>query len=238
MGMRAEKIVSMLLFGLALSGCASTDLSVQSIPTTPLLSGPLQAQTAAHASPMSTSKELAATPAGFIGFCVRRPDQCQIPAAAPDTLALTPQLWSALNSVNQNVNGAIWPEDDMHHYGRAEFWTIPTDGYGDCEDYALTKRANLLAMSYSPRALRMAVVITPDGSRHAVLDVVTDQGDYVLDNLRNEVVGWQATAYRWLERQNPDQSLAWVSVDSDEPLLAQSSAGGLELPTSRTTPTH
>lgn len=221
--------------GLALSGCAD-NLSVQSIPPSPFLSRPSAAQTAtiAGATFLPTSVDVATTPAGYVGFCVRRPDQCQIPAGAPTTLPMTPQLWAALNRVNQDVNDSIWPEDDMRHYGRAEYWTIPTDGYGDCEDYALTKRADLIALSYSPRALRMAVVITPDGSRHAVLTVTTDQGDYVLDNMRDDIVGWQATGYRWLERQSPDQSLAWVSVGADDPVLAQNLMSGSDVPTSRT----
>ena len=50
--------------------------------------------------------------------------------------------------------------DDQRHYGRAEYWNIPTDGYGDCEDYALTKRRDLIAAGFPAQALRIAVVLT------------------------------------------------------------------------------
>lgn len=233
------KIAALLLWGLALTGCASNDLSVQSIPATPFSVRPSAAETTANAvaTPMASSNLQAATPAGFMSFCMRRPDQCQIPANAPASLPMTAQLWSDLNKVNQDANDKIWPEDDMRHYGRAEYWTIPTDGYGDCEDYALTKRASLIALSYSPKSLRVAIVITPDGSRHAVLTVTTDKGDYVLDNMRNDIVGWQDSGYRWIERQSSDQAMAWVSLDASGSLLAQNLASA-NLPTSSTPTSH
>ena len=34
-----------------------------------------------------------------------------------------------------NGNGAtLKPEEDAAHYGVVDYWTIPKDGYGDCED--------------------------------------------------------------------------------------------------------
>jgi predicted transglutaminase-like cysteine proteinase len=114
----------------------------------------------------------------------------------------------------------------MRHYGRADYWTIPTDGYGDCEDYALTKRKMLMEHGFSAAALRVAIVVTPNQERHAVLTVVTDKGDYVLDNLKDEVLPWNLTGFRWVERQNPASPLAWVSLWPADRSLALADLNG------------
>jgi hypothetical protein len=43
------------------------------------------------------------------------------------------ERWRLLFRVNTDVNEAIRPESDEVHYGRPEIWTIPDDGYGDCD---------------------------------------------------------------------------------------------------------
>ena len=174
----------------------------------------------------------AATPPGFISFCIRFADQCNAPQNAPSTLALTETAWRTMQHVNAAANAAIWSEDDQVHYGRAEYWTIPTDGYGDCEDYALTKRKELIDAGFPEPALRIAIVVTPREARHAVLTVVTDKGDYVLDNLSNDVVAWNATGYTWLERQDARRPMAWVSLQSPERMIAANAS----LPVGRTQP--
>jgi predicted transglutaminase-like cysteine proteinase len=102
--------------------------------------------------------------------------------------------------------------DDIKHYGRAEYWTIPTDGRGDCDDYAVTKRAQLIAAGIPASALRLAVAVTPRSVRHAVLTVATDRGDYILDSLYDEIVPWHAPGYTWLMRQMPDNARSWESL--------------------------
>jgi predicted transglutaminase-like cysteine proteinase len=191
---------------------------------------------AAHASdnqvplgnPMPVAQASAPTPPGFVSFCTRFPGQCITDKNQSATVALTPAVWNELQQVNDDINHAIAPEDDLPHYGRAEYWTIPTDGKGDCEDYALTKRAKLIAAGVSPRALRMAVVKTWRGEGHAVLTVATDHGDYVLDNLVQNVRSWDNTGYQWIARQDPDNVWAWVSLSpaAPQPLLVSASNDG------------
>lgn len=113
------------------------------------------------------------------------------------------------------MNEAIAPVADNVHYGRAEYWTIPTDGEGDCEDYALTKRSELIASGMPMDALRIATARRWDGGAHVVLTVATDRGDYVLDNLRNNIMPWSDTGYAWLERQAANNPWEWVTVDAD-----------------------
>ncbi len=83
---------------------------------------------------------------------------------------------------------------------------------GDCEDFALTKRDHLIAMGWSPKALRIAVTKTPYGEGHAVLVVKTDQGDLVLDNRSNAIKGWKDTDLRWLMIQSGDNPRVWYEL--------------------------
>lgn len=160
-------------------------------------------------------------PPGFISFCLRFPDQCRPTPGGPQTIMLTPDAWRVMQKVNAAVNDDIWPQEDEAHFGRAEYWTIPSDGYGNCHDYTLTKRQKLIAAGFPEQALRIALVITPRQGRHVVLTVVTDKGDFVLDNLRAEIVPWDQAGYTWIMRQDPANALGWVSLS---PLALRTSA--------------
>ena len=202
--------------GLMMVGCARAMSSVGAIaPLSSPEASPVSALASAiapHADAMPDSLIAADVPAGFISFCMRFPGQCQKPDDAPSTIALTSATWLTLEQVNNSVNRTMIPMNDKVHYGRAEYWNIPTDGYGDCEDYALTKRKALLDAGFSEPALRIALVLTRKQELHAVLTVTTDQGDYVLDNLRHDIVGWDQAGYQWIERQDPDKAWGWVAL--------------------------
>ncbi|MEJ1967314.1 MAG: transglutaminase-like cysteine peptidase [Rhizomicrobium sp.] len=213
------KIVLVIAVAGALSGRAAA-MMVDSIPAGPL-SPPLRTSTVpAPATPMAADFGAAGEPFGYVSFCLRFADQCRFRPGEASTIAMTPALWQMLGEVDDGVNNSIRPEDDRRHYDRAEYWTIPTDGYGDCEDYALTKRKDLIALGLSESALRIAIVVTPRGNRHAVLTVVTDQGDYVLDNLVGAVLPWNASGYVWIERQSPANGGSWVSLRPAGPRMA------------------
>lgn len=163
-------------------------------------------------SALPDTHRAAAVPAGFTSFCTRFPDQCTAGAQDKQQVTLDLKTWLLLINVNKSVNESIWPEDDSVHYGRAEYWTIPTDGYGDCDDYALTKRQKLQQAGLPELALRIAVVYSARSGRHAVLTVATDKGDLVLDNLTQDIVPWHATDYHWIERQDATNPMKWVSL--------------------------
>jgi predicted transglutaminase-like cysteine proteinase len=113
--------------------------------------------------------------------------------------------------VNLAWNAAVKPMEDAAHYGVVDYWTVPKDGYGDCEDYALGKRQSLIAYGLPAQALSIAVVRTVDGTAHAVLAVATDQGAYVLDNLASAVLPWTTTHYIGVAHQVGGQS-EWASL--------------------------
>ena len=106
----------------------------------------------------------------------------------------------------------IQPLSDMDHWGVVDRWDIPADGYGDCEDYVLTKREALIKLGVPQTALRITVVFAPHFVRHAVLTVATDKGNLVLDNLRDGVKPWSATPYKFVKRQSQTNPNLWVSI--------------------------
>ncbi len=165
-------------------------------------------------SPMDSATISVPPPPGFVSFCLRFPTQCPTKTGDVSKIFVTPASWSTLEHVNETVNDAISPEDDSDHYGRAEYWTIPTDGLGNCHDYAVTKRKMLIDAGLPVLALRLAIVIRPRGDRHAVLTIATDRGDYVLDNLSSEIRPWTETSYTWIERQSAKSAWDWVALDS------------------------
>jgi predicted transglutaminase-like cysteine proteinase len=160
-------------------------------------------------------------PPGFISFCMRFEDQCESTPTEASVMQLTPAAWSELRAINTRVNEAIWPEDDKRHFDRAEYWTIPTDGYGNCHDYALTKRKLLAEAGFPLRALRIAVVVTAQNERHAVLTITTNDGDYVLDNLTDEIIAWNQTGYEWISRQDAKNDWGWVALNGASSQLAE-----------------
>ena len=91
---------------------------------------------------------------------------------------------------------------DMDHWGVIEKWSLPTDGYGDCEDYVLLKRKMLIDAGWPREALLITVVRDKKGEGHAVLTVKTDKGEFILDNQNENVVAWTETGYRFVKRQS------------------------------------
>ena len=150
-----------------------------------------------------------APPPGAVSFCLRNPEQCRSAKGSATSILLTPAHWLLIERINSEVNSAIRPQGDISHYDRAEYWIVPIDGYGDCEDYALTKQKRLLDAGFPLAALRLAIVVTARGNRHAVLTVTTSGGDYVLDNLNALVMPWAAAQLAWLMRQDLHDPWGW-----------------------------
>ena len=131
--------------------------------------------------------------------------------ATPGPQRMTGALWQEIVAVNVGVNAPIKPMNDLDIYGKDEVWAYP-DGAGDCEDYVLEKRRDLMRRGLSLSNLLITVVRKPDGEGHAVLTVRTDKGDFVLDNLTDSVRQWDATGYRFLKRQATNHTGRWVTI--------------------------
>lgn len=120
-----------------------------------------------------------------------------------------------LNKINQQVNRDVKKANDIDLYGQEEYWALPrlVDGklYGDCEDFALEKRRQLVAAGVPETALSLAVAVTARGEGHAVLMVSTKSGDWVLDNLTPWATPWTDLNYHWVQRQVPGTAF-WTGV--------------------------
>lgn len=151
-------------------------------------------------------------PAGYIRFCAEHPHDCGTSGPSVAFVHLDSTKAAELDRVNRGVNARIQPETDLDHYGETERWAYPDDGKGDCEDYVLEKRRTLLNLGWPGSALLITVVRDHEGDGHAVLTVVTDRGDLILDNQEDEIVSWKDTGYRYVKRQSQARATDWVSL--------------------------
>jgi predicted transglutaminase-like cysteine proteinase len=181
----------------------------------------------AGAQPGSLQASYAATgpetsvPYGWVDFCGRRPEECHAPRLPALDVRLTAKSWKALDRINRQVNDFIEPVSNLEHWGTIlDHWDYPVDGKGDCKIYALYKRKLLLEEGFPRQALLMTIVRDLEGEGHAILTVKTDRGEFVLDNLSNEIRPWNATGYRFVKRQSQEDPNLWVSIgDPGEPPL-------------------
>ena len=134
--------------------------------------------------------------------------------------------------MNTAVNAAVAPITDLELYGKPEVWTYPAANKGDCEDYVLLKRRTLIERGYPESTLLITVVRDENNEGHAVLTVRTDQGDFVLDNKRHEVMRWADTPYTFVKRQSEKNPLVWISLLPPDTVAADRGVG-LQPPTSR-----
>lgn len=161
-------------------------------------------------------------PVGHFELCSRMPDECNEMTRDTTPAHLTVTLWNELIAVNDNVNTAIDPVTDEQLYGRQEYWTYPEDGKGDCEDFVLLKRRELIEKGWPAGVLLITVVRQTNGEGHAVLTVRSDRGDLVLDNLEPKVKLWGDTEYQFVKRQSEQNSGRWVAIEDDRPTLVGS----------------
>lgn len=159
-------------------------------------------------------------PVGYYEYCRRYIELC---ARGPEgtTIELTKPGWRDIVAVNSEVNTKIAPRTDMEIFGVEERWDYPTT-VGDCEDYALLKRKRLNEMGYPLGVLLLTVARDAKGGGHAVLTVVTDLGDFVLDNIEQKVLLWKDTEIYYLKRQSQSDLNRWVSLVSEDDLLISS----------------
>ena len=161
--------------------------------------------------------EEAATPYGWIDFCARQPQECDQPVLPAQNFVLTEKTWKLLRKTNSQVNASIVPISNLEHWGTmADHWDYPIDGKGDCKIYALEKRRRLIENGVPRQALLMTIVKDPNDMGHTILTVRTDKGDFILDNLTNEIFSWDATGYRFVKRQSQEDPNVWLSILSPD----------------------
>jgi predicted transglutaminase-like cysteine proteinase len=158
-------------------------------------------------------------PIGAAEFCKSHRAECGPSAGVVEVEPLSEAGWRQLVKINDMINTSVLPVTDQDLYRVTEYWTYPA-GQGDCEDFALEKRRQLIANGWSPSALLMTVVRQQNGEGHAVLMVRTDRGDLVLDNQDGRVLLWKDTSYQFIKRQSQTDSRKWVGIDDTRIITA------------------
>lgn len=148
-------------------------------------------------------------PGGAIGLCATYPWAC---AKGTNAQPVGMEQMEMVTRINRAANASIRPVTDIKQYHVAEKWTLPTARGGDCEDYALYKKAQLIEAGISPDRLLLASVLDRKGGAHAVLVLRADGADLVLDNLRSAIRRWDQTGYTFLRMQDPRDPSRWVAT--------------------------
>lgn len=174
-----------------------------------LLSAGMGLPAFAKPAQMKTGR-MTSIPYGHYAYCKSGGQGCGRQQEHPP-IALTKSRMAAMRAVSAKINRAIRPRTDLDVYGKEDVWTFNATS-GDCEDYVLSKRSRLMASGFRASDLRIAMVRQRSGEAHAVLVVRTDKGDFVLDNLRDEVLPWNLTGYRFIKMQSGDHGAKWVEI--------------------------
>jgi predicted transglutaminase-like cysteine proteinase len=155
-------------------------------------------------------------PMAFTRFCMTYPGECkpQQLLFSDDRTDMNKERWAELGDINRAVNSSISPERNREGL-TGERWLLSPDR-GDCNDYAVTKRHQLIAKGWSPRTVLLSEVVTAWGEHHLVTVVRTSFGDLVLDNLTDQILPWSRAPYRWVRIQMPKNPNYWASISKQD----------------------
>lgn len=143
-----------------------------------------------------------------VRFCAIYPEQCRTYEDQRDSMRTAQDHFNEIQRVNWAVNRAITARPDEGF----DSWDIDVTE-GDCDDFALQKRADLIARGWPTDRLRLAITRLPEGIWHAVLLVRIEGVDYALDNLSTRVQPWDETPYEYLMLQGHDNPKAWHDIN-------------------------
>ena len=184
----------------------------------PVVSISAAAAELASPAPLVDLLFLRATPAlppiGHSRFCLRYPNDCEIHGIdfRRRKLTLTLERARELNIINRTVNREIAPKVSVRSAANEEWLIWPPAG--DCKNYAITKRHELLARGWPSRALLLSEVVISSGQHHLVLIVRLKDADLVLDNLDDDIrpVATTYGQYHWVRIQSPQNPRFWAGV--------------------------
>jgi predicted transglutaminase-like cysteine proteinase len=146
-------------------------------------------------------------PYAYAVFCHASGYNCQ-PVPPADGFEPSERRIAEVRRVNRRVNSDIAYRPDAPATGQVDRWDARVRR-GDCEDYALTKREELIDLGWPSRRLLLAMALTEDGVGHVVVIVRLEDSDLVLDNLSNRIVAWHATSHRYLKVQSAADPTRW-----------------------------
>src|SRR5690606_30337389 len=107
-------------------------------------------------------------------FCKARADLCASTGSIRK-MEMTAARQQELKDVNLQVNRRIREVSDLEVHGQKDVWRLPDD-VGDCEDFSILKKKELMKRGW-PASTLLLTVVTVGGEGHVVLTAITDQGD-------------------------------------------------------------
>ncbi|MFQ5567741.1 MAG: transglutaminase-like cysteine peptidase [Paracoccaceae bacterium] len=176
-----------------------------------------------QSAPRLAERRLIDAPPGFDDSCRRYPWFCTNRTTGAGAIGQA-ELLDLATRINRRVNHKVSQLSDPENYGVADYWTLPANGSGDCEDFVLQKYKLLLDAGVDSRDLSIAVVLDRRGDNHAVLVLRHSSGDLVLDSLSSRIRPWNRTGYTFLAMQSSDDKSRWEVVMNqprDSNVLAQ-----------------
>lgn len=132
-------------------------------------------------------------------------------APPPGRITDEAQLRRLAKKINSEVNRYTVQVADT-----GEFWSRTRgDGerFGDCEDLAIEKRAELTEAGFPAERMFYAVSFVRGYGLHTVLIARLDDGDYILDSMGPRMKRWSDSKQVWLRRQVEGSPLKWVRLD-------------------------
>lgn len=131
-------------------------------------------------------------PNGWQAYCATEKTK-----ESPDPACVDNGRWRQISSVHNHVNRAVTYKPDTNNT-----WQIAKET-GDCEDFTLRYRAELLSRGWHSRNLMPALCKTPAGINHMNLLVNTSQGIYVLDNRHSTVKPYAQAQCKYIALYQP-----------------------------------
>jgi predicted transglutaminase-like cysteine proteinase len=135
-------------------------------------------------------------PTGFLLMCADHPSECR--GGGASRVQYTAELLKTLRQVNAEVNAYMKPVRNEH----GDVWTANAT-VGDCEEYVLAKRRQLIKQGVPASALSIVYALRHGGG-HAILAVHTDKADFVLDNMTQSIVRLNQTGYHVISMSGPN----------------------------------
>jgi len=160
---------------------------------------------------------------GQADYCKRFGDECANRDSEEGGMVTDPDLIAQIADVNRYVNDNTVQVNDIDSYGVDEKWNVapqeqtdPSKYFGDCEDIVL-KKMELLEQKGVDFASMSIVVVDPhlqnqNGFLHAVLAVRTGGGDYILDNLTNDMKFPEQTGYTAIQATSLADLTKWQKI--------------------------
>jgi predicted transglutaminase-like cysteine proteinase len=160
-------------------------------------------------------RENALPPIAHAVFCMNYPRECSESAAAASFFSAPAEtLFAVLVVVNRYINTTIRPIRVTYRNILADRWLLSPLS-GNCNDYAVSKRHELLRLGWPSGSLLLAEVVLATGEHHLVLVANAGDESFVLDNLKPAVVPLAAVAgYRWIRIESPADPKFWIAFDS------------------------